>query len=90
MELTVELVAGALRAGADAADWIDVCKGCGAKSGQQCRTDPDGAMGGVPSRRNHSKRMPGDPVLSFVLRAMADQIEREADRTERKAMDLVA
>jgi hypothetical protein len=68
----------ALRAGADAADNIDACAKCGVDSGERCVTSTTGE----PGRRRHTHRLPGDPVLSFTLRAIADDLEDRIEKFE--------
>lgn len=61
MKLTMSALAEILSVGALAADLINPCPECGAESGALC------------SEMFHSVRIPGDPVLASVLRAMADR-----------------
>lgn len=67
-----------LRTGADAADRVDACHKCNAKPGDPCVT----TTRGKPWGKNHGHRLPGDPVLSFALREMADDLEQRAEKLE--------
>lgn len=74
----IYLIVDALRDGADAADRIDACKKCGAVPGQGCITSTKGD----PWPNGHGSRLPGDPVLSFTLRAIADTLEYRVEKLE--------